>query len=561
MKRIKRFVKSHYKTIIFCAIVVLLIILNRIFGWSEYLSDSKNLSFLSEMIENNMLAAGLIYIGITIIACTVLALPGVVFAILAGAIFGPWWGTLFCLVATTIGAITSFIIGRFFLQDSIKPMVEKSPKIKKLLFDDVSRSDIILLAITRLVPLFPYNIQNFAYGITDMSLSHYSLYTFFFMIPGVALYTFGAAGLTSDGNKFLYFGIAAALLVITLSLAWFIKKKYLGEENLQIDENAVFVESMQGQDLGEKICNIIKELLTNPDYENFNIYISAKSEVARGKALKLISSCNAINGKAQIITTYSTSYNKCLATARYLFTDNIFTNSYIKQKGQIYTNISHIAIKVEDEGNPKKLGAFGDVQKNYFDADYIVFNDKFDYDKDNKKYMLRNLCHATVLISENAEKLLERIIQGKDVITTECTVADNGNPNVLVHVGSLSKKSKINFLVEFMSNADVDENNYVITLQRPYLRDAKEALQDRAREVNFVVQTGKIPLTVMQKVVLKLYKHRLVSYNKYFAVLRPAFEKDIRRQFSENVFEEAYFLGDDKQYDKMREEVKCLKFQ
>lgn len=230
------FIKKNIKLIIFCAIIVLILVLNKIFGWSSYLSDSKNLAFLADMIKDNMLVASLIYVGLTIVACVALALPGVTFAILAGVLFGPWWGTLLCLIATTLGAIIAFIVGRFFLQDSIKPMVEKNKLMKKILFDDVGRSDIVLLAITRLVPLFPYNIQNFAYGITDMSLGHYSLYTFLFMIPGVALYTIGTAGFTSGGNKVLYFGIAGGLLVLTLLLGWFIKKQYLSKEDLEMAE-------------------------------------------------------------------------------------------------------------------------------------------------------------------------------------------------------------------------------------------------------------------------------------------------------------------------------------
>ena len=230
------FIRKNIKLIIFCAIIVLILVLNSIFGWSSYLSDSENLAFLSEMIKENMLAASLIYIGITIVACVALALPGVTFAILAGILFGPWWGTLLCLIATTIGAIIAFIVGRFFLQDSIKPMVEKNRLMKKLLFDDVGRSDVVLLAITRLVPLFPYNIQNFAYGITDMSIGRYSLFTFLFMIPGVALYTIGTAGFTSGGNKVLCFGIAAVLLLMVLALGWYIKKKYLTSEDLEMAE-------------------------------------------------------------------------------------------------------------------------------------------------------------------------------------------------------------------------------------------------------------------------------------------------------------------------------------
>lgn len=229
-------IRKNFKLITFCLIVALILLLNHIFGWSSYLSDSDNLGFLSDMIRKNFLFAALIYIGLTVLACVVLALPGVTFAILAGVLFGPWWGTLLCLIATTLGAIIAFIAGRFFLRDSIKPMVAKNALLKRILFDDAGRSDIVLLAITRLVPLFPYNIQNFAYGITDISLAHYSLYTFLFMIPGVALYTIGTAGFTSGENRWLYWGIAAVLLVLVMFLGWYIKKKYLGGEELTEEE-------------------------------------------------------------------------------------------------------------------------------------------------------------------------------------------------------------------------------------------------------------------------------------------------------------------------------------
>ena len=223
-------IRKNIKLIVFCLIVAVILVLNHKFGWSAYLSNSDNLKFLSDMIRDNFMLAALIYIVLTVIACVVLALPGVTFAILAGVIFGPWWGTLLCLIATTLGAIIAFIVGRFFLKDSIKPMVAKNALLKKILFDDAGRSDIVLLAITRLVPLFPYNIQNFAYGITDISLAHYSLYTFIFMIPGVALYTIGTAGFTAGENRWLYWGIAAALLVLVMFLGWYVRKKYLGDE-------------------------------------------------------------------------------------------------------------------------------------------------------------------------------------------------------------------------------------------------------------------------------------------------------------------------------------------
>ena len=223
-----KLIKKYYKLITFIIIVIAILLLNNKYGWSEYIGDIDNWGYLQEMVRENLLQAALLYSALTIVGCVVLALPGVTFAVIAGMLFGPWLGTLMCLVATTIGAIAAYIAGKFFLKDAIKPLVMKNRWLKKVLFDDAGRSDIVVLMITRLVPLFPYNLQNFAYGITDISLGAYSLYTFLFMIPGVALFTIGTAGILDSGNRVLYIGIAVGLLALVLFLGWYIKKKYIG---------------------------------------------------------------------------------------------------------------------------------------------------------------------------------------------------------------------------------------------------------------------------------------------------------------------------------------------
>ena len=220
----------------FALTVGVILVLNHVFGWSDYLGNSENYEFLGRLIEENILLASLIYIILTVVSCVVLALPGVTFAIIAGVMFGAVKGTLLCLAATTLGAIIAFIAGRFFLKDSIKPMLEKNGLLKRLLFDDSSRSDIVLLAITRLVPIFPYNLQNFAYGITDISLAHYSIYTFIFMIPGVSLYTVGTVAVTSSENRIVYALITVAILSAVLVAGFVIKKKFLSREELALAE-------------------------------------------------------------------------------------------------------------------------------------------------------------------------------------------------------------------------------------------------------------------------------------------------------------------------------------
>lgn len=224
------------KTSLFIAIIILVILLNNHYGWSDYISDTKNLDFIKQMVKDNILLAMSIYMILTIVGCVVLAIPGVTFAVFAGILFGPVLGIFACLIATTLGAAMAFLVGRFFLKDMIKPMLEKNKILKKLLFSDNDKSDLIILMITRMVPIFPYNLQNFAYGITDIGFWKYTIYTFIFMFPGVSFFTIGSAGLTAGANKWKYFIIAGVLAIVVTIAGIIIQRKYLGN-NKEVIEN------------------------------------------------------------------------------------------------------------------------------------------------------------------------------------------------------------------------------------------------------------------------------------------------------------------------------------
>ena len=220
--------KKNIKIITFAFIIILILVLNHYFGWSEYLSDADNLMFLKEMVEDHFLWALCIYIVLTIIGCVVLALPGITFAVAAGILFGPFMGIFACLTATTLGAMFAFLVGRFFLKESVKPMLEKNRLLKRLLFSEDGKSDMIVLMITRMVPLFPYNLQNYAYGVTDIGFWKYSIFTFIFMLPGVSFFTIGSAGLTAEGDKWKYFLTAGILAVLVTAVGILIQRKFLG---------------------------------------------------------------------------------------------------------------------------------------------------------------------------------------------------------------------------------------------------------------------------------------------------------------------------------------------
>ena len=115
---------KNKKLWVFIGAVAVIFISDRIFGWSSYLGDRESLRFLEEIVEDNMLLAVAVYIVLTVIGCVALALP---------VLFGPALGTVCCSVATTAGAMLAFLVGRFFLKDSIKPLVAKNKYLDKSL--------------------------------------------------------------------------------------------------------------------------------------------------------------------------------------------------------------------------------------------------------------------------------------------------------------------------------------------------------------------------------------------------------------------------------------------
>lgn len=220
---------KYIKLIIFIALVIIILILNHNYKLYEKINNLDNFKF---MINENIFKASIIYIIITAVGSSVLALPGVTFALFSGILFGPILGIILCSISATISASISFIISRFFLKDSVKPLIEKNKYLNKILFEDGNKNAIMLLMITRLVPLFPYNIQNFAYGITDISFTLYTIYTFIFMLPGISLFTIASAGIISKENRALYFLISGIIFVFVLTISIYLKKKYINNKSI-----------------------------------------------------------------------------------------------------------------------------------------------------------------------------------------------------------------------------------------------------------------------------------------------------------------------------------------
>ena len=183
------------------------------------------LRYLQSLVEENFLLAALIYVLLCALAGAFLALPGISYALLAGMVFHAFWGTVLCTLAASISAGISFLMGRYLLQDSIKPKLMQNPYIAKYFMGKEKKNLLLLLFITRTIPVFPFNLQNYAYGITDISFSLYFVCSFLFMIPGTSMYTIAFAGLQEKKNPWIYFLTAGVIFCLLMGMLYFFKKR------------------------------------------------------------------------------------------------------------------------------------------------------------------------------------------------------------------------------------------------------------------------------------------------------------------------------------------------
>jgi uncharacterized membrane protein YdjX (TVP38/TMEM64 family) len=125
-------------------------------------------------------------------AATVLFFPGSVLTVAGGALFGPLWGTLWNLAGATIGATLAFATARYVASDWVA--MRTGERLARLM-RGVEEEGWRFVAFVRLVPLFPFNLVNYAFGLTRIRLGEYVLTSFVCMAPGAVAYTYlGYAG-------------------------------------------------------------------------------------------------------------------------------------------------------------------------------------------------------------------------------------------------------------------------------------------------------------------------------------------------------------------------------
>lgn len=199
-------------------IVAALVVL-KFTGLREFLDEAR----LRAWVEGYGAWGPAIYMLVYCVA-SVLMVPGLPLTIVGGVFFGPFWGSVYVMIGATVGAGAAFLTARYLGRQWVSTLI-KDTRLASL-DAEVERHGWKIVAITRLIPLFPFNLLNYAFGLTGIRFIPYIVASFFFMIPGTVAYVVFSNSLFDIAKGRVSARLVAGVcLVVIISLLPFAYKR------------------------------------------------------------------------------------------------------------------------------------------------------------------------------------------------------------------------------------------------------------------------------------------------------------------------------------------------
>lgn len=140
-----------------------------------------------EWVESLGSIGAIAFIGIYIIA-TIAFLPAFILTLGAGVLFGIWLGSVYVFIGATLGSILAFLVGRYLARDWVAKKIATNEKFNSI-DRAVGKEGLKIVILTRLSPIFPFNLLNYAFGVTGVSMKDYIIGSLG-MIPGTIMYVY-----------------------------------------------------------------------------------------------------------------------------------------------------------------------------------------------------------------------------------------------------------------------------------------------------------------------------------------------------------------------------------
>jgi uncharacterized membrane protein YdjX (TVP38/TMEM64 family) len=175
-------VRRGVKVVLLGAVVVALVVAARRFDLQQHFREA--LGWVEKAGPAGLAAFFALYV-----AACVFMLPGSVLTLGAGAVFGVVRGSLLVSLSSTVGATAAFLIGRYLARGMVTRRVEGNAKFRAI-DEAVASEGWKIVGLTRLSPVFPFNLLNYAFGLTRVSLRDFVLASWIGMIPGTVMYVY-----------------------------------------------------------------------------------------------------------------------------------------------------------------------------------------------------------------------------------------------------------------------------------------------------------------------------------------------------------------------------------
>jgi uncharacterized membrane protein YdjX (TVP38/TMEM64 family) len=167
---------------------------------------------------------------------TVLFIPGSVLTLGAGAVFSVMWGSLYVSIGSTLGATAAFLVGRYLARDAIARKIEGNVRFAAI-DKAVAVEGWKIVGLTRLSPVFPFTLLNYAFGLTQVKLSHYVLASWIGMMPGTVMYVYvGSLAKAATGThtrtigEWVLYSVGLLATVVVTGFVTRIAKKALAKK-------------------------------------------------------------------------------------------------------------------------------------------------------------------------------------------------------------------------------------------------------------------------------------------------------------------------------------------
>lgn len=191
---------------------------------------NESLQNLLQWIDSLGILGYLVFILVYVIA-TVFLISGLILTLGAGIIFNVVKGSILVSIASTLGATSAFLIGRYFTRDWVKKQIEKRPQFQAI-DEAVAKEGWKIVGLTRLSPLFPFIFLNYAFSVTKVSLRDYIIASWIGMIPGTIMYVYigsligdiASLGIQQREKTSLEWGLYIVGLIATIVVTIYVTK-------------------------------------------------------------------------------------------------------------------------------------------------------------------------------------------------------------------------------------------------------------------------------------------------------------------------------------------------